>query len=100
MGRTTRTGKGTKKEVMRAIQLEYDINNCRVVSQPECGDYLAFYTDELQVPDKVIYHVVDIYNEGCNLTVIDGYLMNNELITQDDRETIVEGLYSIKDSKL
>ena len=49
------------------------------------------------IPNEVVDNVVINYNSG-GIAVVDDYLLYEEKITQDEREIIVESLYSFENN--
>lgn len=74
----------------------YDVDNARVVTT---DDTHVFYCDNLECPEVVIETVVSLYNFTQNNDyigsngILDLYLLDEGLCTQEDREEIVEQIY-------
>lgn len=78
----------------------FDEKNNRVTTEND--ELTVFYTDDLECPNKVVEKVVDIRNNNMSENYellgskgeIDKYLLNEPNCTQDDREIIVEDIFS------
>lgn len=77
-------------------KLVHDDVNARVVTE---DDNQVFYTSDLECPDEVVTNVVNMFNEGKDLSELDEYLLDEDRCTTEDREIIVESLYFIYNGK-
>ena len=59
------------------------------IIEEETGDVVIYGDD---VTPEVLSNVVEMYNQGKNITEIDQYLLDEELCTQDEREFIIENI--------
>lgn len=68
----------------------FDAGNCRVVTEDDSRN--VFYTEDLVCKNVVIENVVNLHNTFRH-DEIQQYLIDEELITGDDAEVIIEGIY-------
>jgi len=59
------------------------------IIEEETGDVVMYGDD---VTPEVLSNVVNMYNQGKNITEIDQYLLDEQLCTQDEREFIIENI--------
>lgn len=55
-------------------------------------DDLAELVCRSRIPEEVVDNVVNTFNAHNDLVEVDTYLLDEEKITQDEREIIVEGI--------
>jgi hypothetical protein len=72
--------------------------NARVVTEDDTKS--VFYTEELSCPEIVFDNVVELHNNNTeklqeigSTGIIDDYLLNENLCSQEDREVILEQIY-------
>jgi hypothetical protein len=79
------------------MKLVHDKVNTRVVLEDDSKN--AFYTNELvgdnYASDETVDTVVNMFNEGKDLSEIDEFLLDDTGCTQEAREVITEALFEI-----
>ena len=69
-------------------KLVYILGDNSIIEE-ETGDVVMYGDD---VTPEVLSNVVNMYNQGKNITEIDQYLLDEQLCTQDEREFIIENI--------
>ena len=76
---------------MKNLKWVHDVDNARVIDEHDKN--CVFYTDKLICDASIIDEVVRLHNIDSD-GEIDDFLLNDERCTQDDREVIVEGIFT------
>lgn len=86
---------------MKNIQIVYmdgydevrNLETGEVIFSTKIPQRIEKYVDRTIIDPNVIDEVVHIWNKSNNLELVDEYLLDEGLCTQEERELIIESLY-------
>jgi len=72
-----------------------EIGTGKTVFSTELPQELKKHLYRETIPEEVVDIVVVLWNESNDLSKVDGYLLDEGLCTQEEREIIIEALYKL-----